>query len=104
MFLKEDFVIATSHLVDEQNIQQVTDHDEQASVNLLDASVENESEIHYKNIAKDLGFNLDNSELSARPSSPVRQDGERRTTFLDEYAFRRVSFFSFWLMILCAYL
>ena len=104
VFLKEDFVIATSHLVDEQNIQQVTDHDEQASVNLLDASVENESEIHYKNIAKDLGFNLDNSELSARPSSPVRQDGERRTTFLDEYAFRRVSFFSFWLMILCAYL
>ena len=64
VFLKEDFVLATSHLVDEQNIQQVTDHDEQASVNLLDASVENESEIHYKNIAKDLGFNLDNSELS----------------------------------------
>ena len=64
VFLKEDFVIATSHLVDEQNIQQVTDHDEQASVNLLDASVENESEINYKNIAKDLGFNLDNSELS----------------------------------------
>ena len=64
VFLKEDFVIATSHLVDEQNIQQVTDHDEQASVNLLDASVENESEIHYKNITKDLGFNLDNSELS----------------------------------------
>ena len=64
VFLKEDFVIATSHLVDEQNIQQVTDHDEQASVNLLDESVENNSEIHYKNIAKDLGFNLDNSELS----------------------------------------
>ena len=64
VFLKENFVIATSHLVDEQNIQQVTDHDEQASVNLLDESVENESEIHYKNIAKDLGFNLDNSELS----------------------------------------
>ena len=57
VFLKEDFVIATSHLVDEQNILQVTDHDEHASVNLLDASVENESEIHYKNIAKGLGFN-----------------------------------------------
>ena len=27
-----------------------------------------------------------------RPSSPVRQDGERRTTFLDEYAFRRVPY------------
>ena len=40
VFLKEDFVIATSHLVDEQNIQQATDHDEQASVNLLDESVE----------------------------------------------------------------
>ena len=64
VFLKEDFVIAISHLVDEQNIQQVTDHDEQASVNLLDASVENESEVHYENIAKDLGLNLDNSELS----------------------------------------
>ena len=35
-----------------------------------------------------------------RPSSPVRQDGERRTTFLDEFAFRRVSFFSFWLIFL----
>ena len=32
--------------------------------------------------------------IGARPSSPVRQDGERRTTFLDEYAFRRVPFFS----------
>ena len=31
VFLKEDFVIATLHLVDEQNIQQVTDHDEKAS-------------------------------------------------------------------------
>ena len=38
-----------------------------------------------------------------RPSSPVRQDGERRTTLLDEYAFRRVPFFSFWLIFLCAY-
>ena len=28
----------------------------------------------------------------ARPSSPVRQDGERRTTFLDEYAFCHVPF------------
>ena len=64
VFLKEDFVIATSHLVDEQNIQQVTDHDEQASVNLLDASVENKSDEYYENIAKDLGLNLDNSELS----------------------------------------
>ena len=51
-------------LVDEQNIQQVTDHDEQASVNLLDASVENKSDEYYENIAKDLGLNLDNSELS----------------------------------------
>ena len=64
LFLKEDFVIATSHLVDEQNIQQVTDHDEQASVNLLDASVENKSDEYYENIAKDLGLNLDNSVLS----------------------------------------
>ena len=64
VFLKEDFVIGTSHLVDEQNIQQVTDHDEQASVNLLDASVENKSDGYYENIAKDLGLNLDNSELS----------------------------------------
>ena len=64
VFLKEDFVIATLHLVDEQNIQQVTDHDEQASVNLLDASVENKSDEYYENIAKDLGLNLDNSELS----------------------------------------
>ena len=40
----------------------------------------------------------------SRPSSPVRQDGERRTTFLDVYAFRRVPFFSFWLIFLCAYL
>ena len=64
VFLKEDFVIATSHLVVEQTIQQVTDHDEQASVNLLDASVENESESYYENIAKELGVNLDNSELS----------------------------------------
>ena len=40
----------------------------------------------------------------SRPSSPVRQDGERRTTFLDEYAFRRVPFFTFWLIFLCAYL
>ena len=30
-----------------------------------------------------------------RPSSPVRQDGERRTTFLTEYAFRRVPFSRF---------
>ena len=28
----------------------------------------------------------------SRPSSPVWQDGERRTTFLAEYAFRRVPF------------
>ena len=31
--------------------------------------------------------------FNSRPSSPVRQDGERRTTFFDEYAFRRVPFF-----------
>ena len=31
--------------------------------------------------------------VTPRPSSPVRQDGERRTTFLDEYALRRVPFF-----------
>ena len=36
----------------------------------------------------------------ARPSSPVRQDGERRTTFLAEYAFRCVLFFSFRLILL----
>ena len=42
--------------------------------------------------------------VTARPSSPVRQDGERRTTFLDGYALRRVPFFSFWLIFLCAYL
>ena len=36
----------------------------------------------------------------ARPSSSVRQDGERRTTFLAEYAFRRVPFFSFRLILL----
>ena len=34
-------------------------------------------------------------DLCTRPSSPVRQDGERRTTFLDEYAFRRVPFSRF---------
>ena len=28
----------------------------------------------------------------SRPSSPVRQDGERRTTFLAEYAFPRIPF------------
>ena len=43
---------------------------------------------------------LVNTMLLARPSSPVRQDGERRTTFLAEYAFRRVPFFSFWLILL----
>ena len=32
---------------------------------------------------------------NTRPSSPVRQDGERRTTFLDEYAFRLVPFSRF---------
>ena len=30
-----------------------------------------------------------------RPSSPVRQDGERRTTFFAEYAFRRFPFSRF---------
>ena len=30
-----------------------------------------------------------------RPSSPVRQDGERRTTFLNEYALRLVPFSRF---------
>ena len=29
---------------------------------------------------------------NSRPSSPVRQDGERQTTFLAEYSFRRVPF------------
>ena len=55
--VKMSFSANSAPLVDEQNILQVTDHDEHASVNLLDASVENESEIHYKNIAKGLGFN-----------------------------------------------
>ena len=43
-------------------------YNEQASANLLDASVENKSENksdeYNENIAKDLGLNLDNSELS----------------------------------------
>ena len=57
-------MIATSHLVDEETITQVTDHDDQPFVNLTYASEENESEIQYRNIAKDLGLNLDHSELS----------------------------------------
>ena len=40
---------------------------------------------------------------AARPSSPVRQAGERRTTFLAKYALRRVTFFSFRITLLCAY-
>ena len=56
VFLKENFVIATSHLIDEENITQVTDHDDLPSVNLTDPSLEKESEIHYENIAKDLGL------------------------------------------------
>ena len=64
VYLKENFVIATSHLIDEENITQVTDHDDLPSVNLTDPSLENESEIQYENIAKDLGLNLDHSELS----------------------------------------
>ena len=32
---------------------------------------------------------------NTRPSLPVRQDGERQTTFLAEYAFRRVLFSRF---------
>ena len=31
--------------------------------------------------------------MYSRLSSPVRQDGERRVPFLDEYAIRRVRFF-----------
>ena len=64
VYLKDNFVIATSHLIDEENITQVTDHDDIPSVNLTDPSLENDSEIHYENIAKDLGLNLDHSELS----------------------------------------
>ena len=64
VFLKENFVIATSHLIDEQSITQVTDHEDQPFVNLADTSEENQSEIQYENIAKDLGLNLDHSELS----------------------------------------
>ena len=64
VYLKENFVIATSHLIDEENITQGTDHDDLPSVNLTDPSLENESEIQYENIAKDLGLNLDHSELS----------------------------------------
>ena len=64
VYLKENFVIATSHLIDEENITQVTDHDDIPSVNLTDTSLENDSEMHYENIAKDLGLNLDHSELS----------------------------------------
>ena len=33
--------------------------------------------------------------VASRPSSPVRQDGERRITFGTEYAFRRVLFSRF---------
>ena len=67
IFLKENFVIATSHLIDEQNITQFTNHKDQPFVNLVDAPEENESEMQYENImniAKDLGLNLDHSELS----------------------------------------
>ena len=64
IFLKENFVIATSHLIDEETITQVTDHDDQPFVNLTDVSEETESEIQYQNIAKHLGLNLDHSELS----------------------------------------
>ena len=58
IFLKENFVIATSHLVDEQSITQVTDHDDLPSVNSLSMPNENESDLHYRNIAKDLGLNF----------------------------------------------
>ena len=64
IFLKENFVIATSHLVVEQNITQVTDHDDLPSVNLLSMSTENESDLHYQKIAKDLGLNLDDTDLA----------------------------------------
>ena len=64
VFLKENFVIATSHLIDEQSITQVTDQEDQPFVNLADTLEENQSEINYENIAKDLGLNLDHSELS----------------------------------------
>ena len=64
VYLKENFVIATSHLIDEDNITQVTEHNDIPSVNLTDPSLENDSEMHYENIAKDLGLNLDHSELS----------------------------------------
>ena len=36
--------------------------------------------------------NSEDPDEMPRPSSPVGQDGERRTTFLAEYAFRRVPF------------
>ena len=64
VFLKENFVIATSHLIDEHSITQVTDHEDQPFVNVADTTEENQSEISYENIAKDLGLNLDHSELS----------------------------------------
>ena len=57
-------MLATSHLIDEQSITQVTDHEDQPFVNLADTSEENQSEVNYENIAKDLGLNLDHSELS----------------------------------------
>ena len=72
VYLKENFVIATSHWIDEENITQVTDHDDIPSVNLTDPSLENDSELHYEKIAKDLGLNLDNSELS---------DGQKRKLY-----------------------
>ena len=37
--------------------------------------------------------------VQTRPSSPVWQGGERRTTFWAQYASRRVPFFSFWLIL-----
>ena len=41
------------------------------------------------------GYGYGKPDPDTRPLSPVRQDGERRTTFWAEYAFRRVPFSRF---------
>ena len=64
VFLKGNFVTATSHLIDEQKNTQVTDYEDSPSINVLDTSEENESKIQYENICKRFGFNLDHLELS----------------------------------------
>ena len=71
-------MIATSHLIDEHDITQVTDYEDQPFVNLTDTFEENRSEINYENIAKNLGLNLDHSELSEEQNVIIRESNSPR--------------------------